>query len=142
MENQVSEQLAVFAQSILLGFGAGVLYDLLRPFRLRFPRLTAVLDSVYCLILGLTAFLFMFYRSAGEMRGYVVLGAGGGAVLYFCGCAPLLRPVWEFWADSLVRLGWLLAVTMRLARRFVKKIAAHAKNLFYFIIDSVIYLGI
>ena len=35
MGNQVSQQLLVFGQSILLGIAVGVLYDLLRPFRQR-----------------------------------------------------------------------------------------------------------
>ena len=39
MENYVSAQLLLFGQSILLGALLGVLYDLLRAFRLRLPRL-------------------------------------------------------------------------------------------------------
>ena len=39
MGNQVSQQLLIFGQSILLGLALGSLYDLLRPFRLRLPRL-------------------------------------------------------------------------------------------------------
>ena len=37
MGNQISQQMLTFVQSILLGLAAGVLYDLLRPFRLRRP---------------------------------------------------------------------------------------------------------
>ena len=35
MENYISSQLLVFGQSILLGLSVGLLYDLLRAFRLR-----------------------------------------------------------------------------------------------------------
>ena len=52
MGNSVSGQLVLFGQSILLGAAAGVVYDLLRAFRRRWPRSTAALDSVYCLLLG------------------------------------------------------------------------------------------
>ena len=38
MEIQISRQLALFGQSVLLGLTAGLLYDLLRSFRLRLPR--------------------------------------------------------------------------------------------------------
>ena len=52
MGSPVSAQLLAFGQSILLGLSAGVLYDLLRPFRLRWPRLTGLLDGIYCLTVG------------------------------------------------------------------------------------------
>lgn len=58
MGNQISQQMLTFVQSILLGLAAGVLYDLLRPFRLRRPGLTALLDAGYCLSVGAGAFLF------------------------------------------------------------------------------------
>ena len=132
MENQVSWQLLVFAQSVLLGLSIGVLYDLLRPFRRRFPRLTAALDSVYCLAVGLAAVLFVLRRSQGEVRGYYLLGAIGGAVLYFCGFSGFLRPVWDFWAESLVALVRLAAIPLRLCRELCKKIILRGKNLFYF----------
>ena len=45
MAIHVTEQLRTFLLSILLGLGAGVLYDLLRAVRLRHPRLTAPDDS-------------------------------------------------------------------------------------------------
>ena len=43
MAIHVTEQLRTFLLSILLGLGAGVLYDLLRAVRLRRPRLPAPL---------------------------------------------------------------------------------------------------
>ena len=53
MAIHVTEQLRTFLLSILLGLGAGVLYDLLRAVRLRHPRLTAPLDLLYCQAVGL-----------------------------------------------------------------------------------------
>ena len=69
MEIQISAQLALFGQSVLLGLGSAVLYDLLRAVRLRLPRATAVLDTVYCVCVGTGLFLFVLRRSAGQMRG-------------------------------------------------------------------------
>ena len=77
-------QLWVFGQSILLGLCAGVLYDLLRPFRLRAPRFTGFLDAFYCVAAGGGTFLFLLRRAEGQLRGFTALGAVGGAVLYFC----------------------------------------------------------
>ena len=93
----ISQQLTLFAQSILLGMAVALVYDLLRPFRIRLPRLTAVLDVLFCLVLSVSVFLFMLRRAQGELRGYVLLGAVGGAILYFTLFSALLRPVWDFW---------------------------------------------
>ena len=73
MEIQISQQLSLFGQSVLLGLGSAVLYDLLRAVRLRLPRATAVLDAVYCLCVGTALFLFTLRLSAGILRGYVLL---------------------------------------------------------------------
>ena len=81
MGSPVSVQLLAFGQSILLGLSAGVLYDVLRPFRLRCPRITTLLDGAYCLTVGAVSFLFLLRRADGELRGFLVLGALGGGHL-------------------------------------------------------------
>ena len=118
MGNQISQQLLTYAQSILLGLAAGVLYDLLRPFRLRWPRCTGVLDGGYCLGVGAASFTFLLERGEGELRGFMVLGALGGAVVYFCACSQMLRPLWEFWAETLAELGRLTALPLGWIRKF------------------------
>ena len=132
MGNQAAQQLLVFGQSILLGLSAGLLYDLLRPFRVRAPRFTGVLDGLYCLIVGGALFLFLLRRGSGQLRGFVIVGALGGAVLFFCAFSQLLRPVWAFWADTLAFLWALLCLPLRWARNFFKKMLRRGKNLFYF----------
>ena len=132
MGNQVSQQLLVFGQSILLGFSAGLLYDLLRPFRLRLPRLTGLLDSLYCLAVGVAAFLFLLQAAEGELRGFAVLGALGGAILFFCAFSAMLRPIWAFWADTLAFLAELVCLPLRWTKKFCKKMLRQVKNLFYF----------
>ena len=109
MGNQISQQLLIFGQSILLGLALGSLYDLLRPFRLRLPRLTALLDAAYCLAAGAAAFSFLMERGGGELRGFMVLGTVGGVVLFFCAFSQWLRPIWDFWADTLAFLVYLLS---------------------------------
>ena len=68
MENYVSAQLLTFLQSILLGFVAGPLYDFLRAFRLRLPRVTAASDILYCTSVSLAVFLFSSHRAQGLFR--------------------------------------------------------------------------
>ena len=88
MAIHVTEQLRTFLLSILLGLGAGVLYDLLRAVRLRHPRLTAPLDLLYCQAVGLAVFLFVLRQSDGQLRGFILLGGLGGGVLF---CAAVCK---------------------------------------------------
>ena len=52
MAPALSQPLLLFCQAILLGMAAALLYDLLRAFRLRLPRLTSALDILYCMAAG------------------------------------------------------------------------------------------
>ena len=127
-----SQQLLTFGQSILLGISVGVLYDLLRPFRLLLPRVAPLLDGAFCAAVGSVSFLFLLRRGSGELRGFLVVGALGGAVLFFCAFSAWLRPVWAFWANT---LQWTAERLLRPARRlksFCKKTVRQGKNLFYF----------
>lgn len=142
MRVQPSQQLLSFGLSVLLGLAAGVLYDLLRPFRLRFPRVTGLLDGAYCLTVSGAAFLFLLRRSDGELRGFLLLGAVGGAVLFFGAFSQLLRPVWLFWADTLIALAHLLSLPLVWLRRLCKKMRRRAKNLFYYSIKCYTMFGI
>ena len=81
MAPALSQPLLLFCQAILLGMAAALLYDLLRAFRLRLPRLTSALDILYCMAAGLAVFLFMLRRAQGQLRLYLLLGAVGGGVL-------------------------------------------------------------
>ncbi|MBQ8851163.1 MAG: spore cortex biosynthesis protein YabQ [Oscillibacter sp.] len=122
----------LFLQSILLGAGAAVVYDFLRPFRLRFRRCAPFLDGAYPLAVGAAAFAFLLRRAEGELRGFLVVGAIGGAVLYAAGMSELLRPLWDFWAETAVELVRLGLLPVKAAAAFAKKMVRRGKNLFYF----------
>ncbi|WP_286146772.1 spore cortex biosynthesis protein YabQ [Neopoerus faecalis] len=132
MEIQITEQLRSFLLAILLGMAVGVVYDLMRAVRLRHPRLTAVLDLGCCLFAAGGLFLFLMRQTDGQLRGYILLGAVGGAVSYFSAASAALRPVWDFWLDRAGELYRLLSLPVRWGMRGCKKIAEAAKNLFYF----------
>ena len=81
MGNYVSEQLALFLQSIALGAVLGLIYDLLGVLRSLGGRLWGgVLDALFCLTAACAVFLFVM-AGDGEMRLFVPAGALGGAVL-------------------------------------------------------------
>ena len=112
---QISQQLSAFLASILLGLGLGLVYDLLRAFRLAAPgrRLGCLLDGLYAAAVLAAVFYFTLAFGDGELRLYMVLGALGGGVLFFCLFSPLLRPLWSFWRDSLATA---LGLGLRLCR--------------------------
>ena len=117
----LTEQLAMFFRSILLGGALGLLYDLLRALRALGGRVWGgVLDSVYCVLSA--ALLFFFVMAGdGELRLFFLAGAAGGAVLFFCLLSPVLRPLWDFWLE-------ILLSPVRLAAGAGKKCCRSAKN--------------
>ena len=115
MGNYVSEQLALFLQSIALGAVLGLIYDLLGVLRSLGGRLWGgVLDALFCLTAACAVFLFVM-AGDGELRIFIILGIVGGAVLFWCLLGGLLRPIWRFWLGLMlmlvfaVNLGWLPA---------------------------------
>lgn len=133
MGADVSLRLLVCLQAGLLGMTLGLLYDVLRAFRLRLRRLTGVLDILYCILAGTAVFLFTLYRARGQMSLLLLLGLAGGAAVFFRFLSRPLQPVWTFWVDTLAFLLHLIAIPLRGMERLCKKIAGHGKNLFYFI---------
>ncbi len=136
MENHVHQQLQLLALSALLGAAGAVLYDLLRAVRLRRRQsrpLTHLLDGLYVLLGLLVMSLFTLRLGGGELRLYMLLGTGLGAVLYFLLPAPLLRPLWDFWTDAAAETVRLLILPFSLLRARIKKLCKLAKKDFLFL---------
>jgi len=121
----ISEQLALFLRSVLLGGVLGLLYDLTRPpGRLGGRVWRAALDAAVSLTAVGSVFSLVMVGD-GELRLFILAGAAGGAVLFFCLLSPVLRPIWDFW----FRLG---LVPFRLVGKFLKKVYEIFKKLFSF----------
>lgn len=132
MKLLITRQLLQFLQSVLLGVSAGAFYDFLRPFRALFPRLTPLFDFLYGLALTVTVSVFLLRPADGELRGYMLFGAVGGAVVFFGALSRPLRPVWRFWAETASETVRLALTPLACLKIFLKKLAAGVKNLFYF----------
>ena len=79
------EQLRLLLQSLLLGVGTGLLYDILRALRRHFVcgrAAAAVLDTVFWAILSAGVFEFGIVFAAGQPRLFVLAGAACGIALY------------------------------------------------------------
>ncbi len=95
MEVALAEQGRRLLSALLLGLGLGLLYDLLRPPRRRFPRLGAPLDMLFGLLAGAAAFVFALSAGGGR-PGLWELGASLlGFLLYLHALSPPLLPVLE-----------------------------------------------
>lgn len=64
----------------------------------------------------------------GEPQLYLLLGAGAGMLLYLLAAAPLLRPLWEFWADVAGELARLLRLPLDFCRHQAKKLRRKQKR--------------
>ncbi len=135
MENYVAGQLECLGQALLLGLIGGVVYDLLRAIRLRWRHrwLTHVSDTLYAVAMGLSVFLFAMGQGQGELRLYMLGGIALGGVVYFAFFSCLIRPLWEFWTDTVAALAGFLWRPAAWTIKFIKKAVCSAKKYFYFL---------
>ena len=126
-------QLTLSLQAALLGWGLGLLYDLLQTVRRQCRGFLAVaLDVLYGLAVPAALFFFALRVTGGELRIYHLLCFAGGLILFLVFCSAPLRPIWDFWADALLRFGRFCLLPLRFLRHLVKKIAFYLKKLFHF----------
>ena len=131
------EQLRLFLQSVLLGAGIAVVYDLLRAPRRVFGfgwAATAVCDAFFWLVLLAALFEFNLLFAMGQNRYFVLAGAAGGAILYFQLLSGVVLAVLEGVLHGIVRLVGCLCWLGRTVRQrwqqslLVSRIRFFAKN--------------
>lgn len=79
-------QARAFTSTIIIGMSAGLLYDYYRAVRaaLKLKRTgTFVGDAIYWLVTTAMVFCMLLWGTWGELRLYVFIGIGLGALLYF-----------------------------------------------------------
>ncbi len=126
MGNYVPAQLATFLRAILLGASLGLVYDLLRVLRRLGGRIWGgILDALYCVAAASSLFFFTL-AGDGELRLFILAGAAGGAVLYFCLLSPLLLPLLGLWLE-------IFMAPVRFIGAILKKCGKIFKKLFSFL---------
>ncbi len=130
----LSQQLAAFLLSWVLGALLGVVFDLLRlPLRQDRRWLRPLLDGLFCFFALLCVAAFILRLGNGELRVYMLAGIAGGAALYLCLLSPLLSPAWRFWrAVAWDTLRFFLSPLLFLLS-IGKKFAKWQKNHFLFL---------
>lgn len=116
----------MFLRSILLGGTLALLYDLVRPLRRLGGRgWSGLLDALVSLISAASLFFF-FMAGDGELRLFILLGALGGVVLFFCLLSQPLRPLWDFWFQ-------IFFAPIGLCKKFLEKLYQLCKKVFSFL---------
>lgn len=130
MGNEIPEQLAQFFRSILLGGSLGLMYDVSRALRpLGGKGWEIVLDALVS-VSSVFALFLLVMAEEGELRLFILMGALGGAVLFFATLSAVLRPVIAFWLDLIllpVRLGYKIFEKLQKIR---KKVFSFSKRWF------------
>lgn len=89
----INEQVFLFLACVKTGIVMGVLYDLIRVLRriIHHPNwLVQIEDLLYWIACGCFAFIMIFWRNYGQIRGFVFLGILIGAVLYFATISSIM----------------------------------------------------
>ena len=130
MGNEIPRQLAQFFRSILMGGTLALLYDAVRALRVLGGTAWEILLDTLVSISSVFALFLLVMAEEGELRLFILLGALGGAVLFFSLISPSLRPILAFWVKlSLfpVHLGYKI---FRKMQRFLKKVFSFLKRWF------------
>lgn len=81
-----NEQAMIFFTSLGVGFLLGVLYDVMRAFRLSFDRgkaVTVIIDLLYFSLVAFCSYVYILAANKGEVRSYIIAGELIGAVFYY-----------------------------------------------------------
>lgn len=82
----LASQTRGFLLSLGFGFIMGIFYDLFRIIRISISKgkiATIISDILYCIFLCFSLFLFYLTINEGEIRLYLLLGAGAGFCVYY-----------------------------------------------------------
>ena len=82
----ITVQCKLFALCLLLGAALGLLYDVLRIFRIAIKHNFIMMffeDLIYCLIWTSMLILTIFCVNSGVVRWFALIGSAGGFFVYF-----------------------------------------------------------
>lgn len=126
----------VFAllEAFLVGLALGLLYDLIRPFRIHAPFWGEfLLDLLYWFIVTLTVFIFAPLLSDGHIRLVMLINHFLGAIVYFKLVSRPIRFFTMFLANLCSRLIslilWPFRTITRILGAALLKIFSHFKKM-------------
>lgn len=143
-EIDINNQLLTFLLSIILGVVFCAFYDVFRALRkagLNSFIATFIADIIYWIIIAFLTFLFLLARTGGEIRGYVLIAALIGFIVFrvtlskllfkflsfiFCKTVKLLKQIHNVFYGFYDRFSVFLA---KVSGKFAKSSKRGLKNL-------------
>ena len=100
----LEEQGRIFVLSLGFGFCIGILYDVMRLFRVLLKNTKSaflVFDLLYMLTAAILTFLFLLTATGGSIRAYALLGEFLGFFIYFVTIGTVLAACFDRLAYAL-----------------------------------------
>jgi hypothetical protein len=132
MENPISRQLLQALAAFCLGAAGGIFYDFLRVLRRRRrSRLfTALCDLLFSLVFCCGLFLLGFDLGLGELRLFMAIFAGLGAMAYFYTAGPFVRRAFSLACTGGAKVLSVAAIPAAMGWKLQKKFIFFVKNVF------------
>ncbi|NLM13619.1 MAG: spore cortex biosynthesis protein YabQ [Epulopiscium sp.] len=105
----ISEQAQIFIAAVEAGIIIGIFYDIFRIIRKIIPHPNWVIqleDLIYWIIVSAFMFFVLFNKNYGEIRGFALLGAFLGNVIYFFTFSIFLMKISDwiiYWIKRIIR---------------------------------------
>ena len=121
MRVDLLRQAEALGLAVLIGIGAGLLYDLLRPPRWRLRAAAAfALDALFCFLCGAALFLYAMSLGDGRLGIGALAAAWTGFLAYHWLLSPRLLPLF-------VKIFQYLGVVPAFLKKILKKVADFEK---------------
>lgn len=127
-----SKQLAALLASLLVGFGNGMIYDILAEIRHRKNSgiLTVICDFLFCICLFTVLFFVGYTIDEGRQKLYYILFAFIGAGLYFILIREVMQKIISIMSDFIIYTIRVLLYPLILLKNTLKKLWKIFKNIF------------
>lgn len=105
----IGGQLQTFALIVGLGFLIGLIYDFMmvgKNFIRVSRKIQFFIDLIFCLLMTLMVFIVLLANNWGEVRAYVFVGLGGGALIYKLFFSRLVSKLLAKIVSLLIKLTW------------------------------------
>lgn len=112
----VSQELKLFAMSLMAGGVLGAVYDILRAARLSIKHsftLVAIEDALFIIAFGMTYYSFCVAMLEGAMRMFALVGFIAGFAVYLCTLGRLVCGILSTALSTLSKMLMLLVKTLK-----------------------------
>lgn len=120
-----NEQTLIFFTSLGVGFLLGILYDIMRAFRLSFGKgksVTVITDLIYFSLVAFCSYVYMLAANKGEVRSYIIIGELIGAIFYYFSLGVVAVKITERLAALLKKIRTLVFKAICVPLGLLKKV--------------------